>query len=261
MHKGCPLTEHTKKTPAEEITNLLEELYERVTTREKIPHYRQVRRATTRTVAVLDWREHTTHEPGLLTQLGIIQSTGHHPGTVIPGAALPSGSPGWDDDGALAPLVGGSPDPGEPIGDAWHTAAQINADLTNFERELHETGHQGSLIDIALNDEHTGKRIAARLRGFVSRARIAADYDAPIVPLRDVYCPECGGQLRVRKDASSGVWCAGVRDAEGHRIGGRYLEGPALEGEQWPAPVCDATWPRGAWVKLLRDAEAEMEAS
>lgn len=236
----------TPTTPAEQITALLDQLYDHVETREKIPHYRQVRRASERTVAVLDWAVHVTKEPGLLVQLGVIRSR-LADGVVIPGSAVPGGSPGWDADGALAPIVGGGkPDAAEPIADAWHVAADINTDVNALVAELRAEGRTGGLVDIALNDERTGRRIAARLAGLVARARIAADYDAPIVPLKDIVCPECGGELRVREDASSPVWCAG-----------RWtVEGPAWVGEAWPVGVvCGARWPRGAWVQLLEETD------
>ncbi|GAA4626670.1 hypothetical protein GCM10023196_035830 [Actinoallomurus vinaceus] len=170
-------------------------------------------------------------------------------GVITTGAALPGGSPGWDADGALSPMAGGGkPEAAEPIADAWHTGDEIRDELAALGRELHAEGWRApdTLITIALADEDTGRRIAARLRGLVARARIAAGYDAPIVPLRDVYCPLCGGELRVRADASSAVWCAGMLP----------IQGPAAEGESWPIgwARCAAKWPRGSWVKLLEEA-------
>lgn len=170
------------------------------------------------------------------------------PGVVTAGGALPGGSPGWDADGALSPMTAsGKPEAAEPIADAWHTAAEIREGLHQLGLDLHARGWRqpDTLIDIALKDEQTGEWIARRLRSLVDRARIAASYDAPIVPLRDVYCPECGGELRVRADASSAVWCAGSW----------IVEGPAMPGEPWPVTVwCGARWPQGAWVELLEDA-------
>lgn len=281
---------------AEEIRELLTELHGEVTTREKIPYYRTVRRASERTVAVLDWREHLTKEPGLLTQLGITSTrrseapveirrwmpTTPHPAdatrcgrgcrglcphghwitirretrpvpVVSAGAGVPGGSPGWDPDGALAPLVGSSPDPGEPVTEAWHAAAEIRASLRQLGEELHAEGWRrpATLVAIALEDQAAGDRILRRLRALLSHARIAADYDAPIVPLRDICCPECGGEMRVRADASSAVWCAG-----------RWVvEGAAARGEVWPVVArCGAKWPQGSWVAILKE-EADQEAS
>lgn len=232
------MTDHT--TTAQQIGELLDQLHTEVTTREQVPRYRKVRRGHGREVAVIDFAVHRTRAPGLLTQLGI--NDGH-------GAAVPSRSPGWDDDGALSPMArSGRPEAAEPVNDAWHVADGIRRDLDALTAELHAEGHTGSFIDIALDDEHTGHRIARRLRALVARARIAAAYDAPVVPLRDVCCPECGGQLHVRADASSAVWCTGAWT----------IEGPALTGEPWPVRVrCGATWPRGSWVKLLEEATRE----
>ncbi|MGI5171902.1 hypothetical protein ACQEU3_46925 [Spirillospora sp. CA-253888] len=236
-------------TPAEQIAAHLEALHGEVRTREQVATYRQVRRATDRTVAVLDWRTHTTQAPGLLAQLGVVAAT-TRPGVITPGAALPGGSPGWDADGALTPIVrGGKPSAEEPISEAWHVAQDIRGAEAALRAELIEQGWapDQSLVDIALADERTGKRIAARLAGLVQRARIAADYDAPIVSLREVHCPYCGGELRVRADASSAVWCAG-----------RWpVQGPAMVGERWPVTArCGATWDQGGWVRLLAELEA-----
>jgi hypothetical protein len=171
-------------------------------------------------------------------------------GLVTSGAALPGGSPGWDADGALSPMPSGSSfESAEPIADAWHVADDIRAGLREIGEDLHADGWRppDTLVTIAFADEHTGERIAARLRSLVSRARIAAGYDAPMVTLRDVYCPECGGPMHVRKDASSAVWCSGVV----------RVEGPATVDGPWPMwERCGATWPRGSWVKLLEEATA-----
>jgi hypothetical protein len=282
-------------TAAETIRELLGQLHGEIVTREKVPRYRQVRRAHDRTVAVLDWATHVTKEPGLLAQLGVTNRRAaavpvevrrwqadpctcksercwhgrwvlHRveqrvvEGVASAGAAIPSGSPGWDADGALSPMIGGTADPGEPVTDAWHTADMIRRDLADLGRTLAEQGWRSpaTLITIALEDDDTGKWIAGRLRSIVNRARIAADYDAPMVPLRDVYCPECGGPLKVRADASSAVWCDGWVP----------IHGPAVADDpDWPAdseawgPVgqarCGASWPRGSWVRLLAEAEKE----
>ncbi|MGI5418672.1 hypothetical protein [Actinomadura luteofluorescens] len=233
-------------TPAREVADLLAALYDSVETRESITTYRRVKRGPGREVAVLDFKPHTTRGPGLLAQLGVIAERGPDGRTAL-GAAVPGGSPGWDADGALTPLTAAAGhESAEPITDAWHIAHEIEADLGALGDELRAAGLTGFLLTDA-EDERVGRRIAARLRGLVARARIAADYDAPITTLRDVYCPECGGEMRVRADASSAVWCAGSWT----------VEGPAPRGEVWPVRQrCGATWPRGAWVALLADAGA-----
>lgn len=269
-------------TAAQEIAELLAALHDRVETQESVLRYRTVRRGR-RDTAVPEFVIHRGVAPGLLEQLGVVQAAAATvpvqirrweradgdtckglcwhgrwvhvrteqrtvPGIVRPGSALPGGSPGWDADGALSPLTGGGkPEAAEPIGDGWHTAAEIAAGLADLRRELADDGHTGSLVDVALADEDTGRRIAARLRSLVSRARVAAGYDAPIVPLRDMYCVYCGGQLRVRADASSAVWCVG-------RI---TVHGPAAAGDPWPVTYpCGARWERWSWVNLLEQATA-----
>jgi hypothetical protein len=274
-----------EQTPAEEIPALLAALYDRVDTSESIVTHRRVRRGPDRIIAVPDIRPHRTTGPGLLAQLGVTAGTwsrvapvevrrwesDHAPGTgcrekcghgrwvvdrvehrIVPprvaaGAAVPGGSPGWDADGALSPLTAASkPESAEPIAETWHVAHEIEQDLAELVADLRAEGRDGSLVDIALDDERAGARIVRRLRGLVARARIAADYDAPIVPLRDICCPECGGEMRVRQDASSAVWCAGSW----------LVEGPAPRGEPWPVrAACGASWPRGAWVALLADVD------
>jgi len=202
---------------ARHVAGLLEPLMRRVTTRETVPMYRRVRRGPDRTVTVLDWRTHTTTAPGLLDQLDA--------------AAVPGGSPGWDDDGALAAYItSGRAEPGEPVAEQWHIAEDIRRALAELCAAV-GVRRPGELVAAAAaaDPDGTGEQITATLRRLVTRARIAAAYDAPITALRDVVCPECGGALLVRADASSAVWCGGTDDAE----------------------PCGARWPRGAWVDLL----------
>lgn len=94
------------------------------------------------------------------------------------------------------------------------------------------------------------RRLVGEARSWASTARLALRYDAPVVVLKDRHCgtpefPGCGGQLKVRADASSDVWCAGIP--------GRVLEGPAAEGEPWPIldRGCGARWTRVTWIDLL----------
>ncbi|MFE9099864.1 hypothetical protein [Actinomadura geliboluensis] len=91
-----------------------------------------------------------------------------------------------------------------------------------------------------------------RVRGWVSTARIFLGYDAPIVRLKDLVCGQCGGDLHVRADASTAVWCAGHPALQVH--------GPALPGADWPPveyppePGCGERHPRGSWIRLLENA-------
>lgn len=284
----------TPTTPAEQIRSLLDQLHDGITTRETVPTYRRVKRGKGREVALLEFKPHTTREPGLIAQLGVTSNRTTQapvtvrrwvrdaddpcrrdygddrdnrecwhgrwitvrteqrtvPGVVTGGAAVPGGSPGWDADGALSPMVGGGkPDAAEPIAEAWHTAAEIRAGLDELGRELYARGWRppATLVTIALEDERMGEWIARRLRSLVDRARIAASYDAPIVVLRDVCCPRCGGPMYVREDASSAVWCGGTL----------LVAGAALPWVEWPLRVrCGASWPRGGWVRLLEEATA-----
>lgn len=225
------MTDQDRKPPAEQITELLAQLHDEVQTRETVLRYRTVRRGD-RDHAIPDFVVHRTRRPGLITQARA--------------AAVPQGSPGWDADGALSPMAGGEFESAEPVTDAFHLAEETATAIADLIEEAAAAGHD-SLVTAALADEQLGQRIAARLRQLVSRARVALKYDARIVPLKDVECPECGGELRVRTDASSAVWCAGLVPVEGSPV----EDGTPTEWER-----CGATWPRWAWVKLLEEATA-----
>lgn len=220
----------TPKTPAEQIRELLDQLNTEVTTRETVLRYRNVRRGA-REHAIPDLVVHRTRRPGLLTQARA--------------AAVPSGSPGWDADGALSPMAGGgSFESAEPVTEAFHLHEEYARIWADIIEDALSHGHSGP-IDAALADEHLGATYAARLRAVVNHARIVLKYDVPIVPLRDMRCPECGGIMRVRRDASTAVWCSGLVP----------IHGPAIEGGAWPVDWarCDAKWPRWMWVKLLEE--------
>ncbi|MFC9973570.1 hypothetical protein ACFVH6_22015 [Spirillospora sp. NPDC127200] len=167
--------------------------------------------------------------------------------TSVPGAALPQGSPGWDPDGAASPITsGGGFESSEPISDAWHVREAVLAGLDQIGHDLHARGWRPPLtmVDIALKDEAEGQWIADRLSHYVRQARTALTYDVPSVPLREVYCPDCRGEMRFRRDGDSDVWCAGL------------IHGPQPAGEQWPpARGCGARWPRYDLVNLLAAQE------
>jgi hypothetical protein len=124
---------------------------------------------------------------------------------------------------ALAPMAGGSFESAPPVAEALWLADDIHRQVDQLDAELRTEGRKGHLIDMALDDTETARRIVRRLGALVTTARIALDYDAPIVTLRDVYCPQCGGDLRVRSDASSAVWCARLGAAARARARGRTL--------------------------------------
>lgn len=103
---------------------------------------------------------------------------------------------------------------------------------------LLETAHPGGR---PLLNDHWGQRIYRETRTWAADARVTLSYLAPIVTLQ-VVCPDCGGQLKVRADATSDVWC----------IGRWHVEGPALEVDPWPISYrCGAVWPRLTWIQLL----------
>jgi hypothetical protein len=226
-----------RKPAAEQIAALLKQLNEEVTTHESVVRYRSVKRGRGRDAMIADIAIHRTRRPGLIDQARA--------------AAVPQGSPGWDEDGALSPMPsGGSFESQEPVTEAFHLPEEYAHTIADLVEEAAAAGYPG-IIDAALADEHLGARFAARLRAIVNHARIVLKYDVPIVPLRDMRCPDCGGIMRVRKDASTPVWCSGLLP----------VAGPALPDGAWPIgwAQCEAKWPRWQWVKLL--AEVTDEAS
>lgn len=180
------------------------------------------------------------------------------PGSAVPGAAIPGGSPGWDADGALAPIRSGASGTSRPpvneaaawlVHDIQDGVQQLRAELraaagqppgqlVSPARALRELVGLATAVDrpVALWAVHT-------VRSWVAQARVVLSYDAPIVALKDVVCGECGeDQLRVRADASTAVWCAA-------RLA---VQGPAAEGDPWPVVyACGTTYPRHTWLDLL----------
>lgn len=185
------------------------------------------------------------------------------PGTSRPGAAVPGGSPAWDADGALA-LVhrGGAASSREPVTEATGLLMHIHRDARRvYARLLAAAGnppyrrgldailrHMVALV--AEVDERTAAAVVAATRRWVSAARLQVGYDAPVVRLRDIVCPDCGGPLHVRSDASTPVWCTG-----------RWtVEGPALPGDPWPIQVeCGLTYPRHTWPDLFAAGDTPEE--
>lgn len=85
-------------------------------------------------------------------------------------------------------------------------------------------------------------QVVTEARSWCTTARVALTFDVPVVDLPDVRCPDCGGgPLRVRRDASSDVWCSAiVAEEDGH------------------ARRCGAVWPRATWLLIL-DAQEELD--
>lgn len=148
--------------------------------------------------------------------------------------------------------------------DALDTLTTITADVMQLRREADKTAGMPDRI-IALHrdlrgefrhlvwlletarDGHPlltdawGRRIYRAACSWSADARVALSYLAPIVTLQ-VPCPDCGGELRVRADATSDVWCAGAWT----------VAGPALEHRPWPVTYPHgASWPRITWIDLL----------
>jgi hypothetical protein len=84
-------------------------------------------------------------------------------------------------------------------------------------------------------------QVLAEARSWCTTARVALTFDVPMVDLPDVSCPDCGGgPLRVRRDASSDVWCSAIVVEDGGHM-----------------RRCGAVWPRATWMSIL-DAQEEL---
>lgn len=222
-------------------------------------------------------RVHRTREPGMLEQLR--RGTGRR-------RAVAKASPGdlvdaWSLTADMAPTPGrpentggGHSKPGSrPPGSlhAAETLAELTVAIGETRARVAEGGGQPvpraapvavmlrDLLDLALRQDNAGEWLVdaiwvrvllGKARGWASSARVALSYDAPVVELR-VYCPVCRGRMLVRSDATSDVWCGGIR--------GRVKEGPVRRDEAWPMldRGCGATWPRISWLDLLDDQDAE----
>lgn len=185
-------------------------------------------------------------------------------GVVTAGAAIPSGSPGWDSDGALNPLRSLGFESRSPATSAVELYDDIRRGVDRLRRDLRAAAGRSwggrkapkdalrELVGLVANvDGDTADDAVRQVRGWVSTARILLRYDAPIVALRDVVCGQCEGELQVRADASTPVWCAG------HPAVTVY--GPALPDQDWPVtypPIvgCGEKYPRGSWIRLLEQA-------
>ena len=191
-------------------------------------------------------------------------------GVVTGGAAVPGGSPGWDRDGALNPLRSMGFESATPATSAPELHDDIRRGIDRLRRDLRQAAgrtwggrkapsaalHEcvGLLLDV---DDDTARGTVHTVRGWVSTCRIFLGYDAPIVKLRDLVCGQCGGDLHVRADASTAVWCAGHPAVTVFGPGGPWIEwGPV----DYPAePGCGERYPRGSWIRLLEQAAKQAE--
>lgn len=189
-------------------------------------------------------------------------------GIVTAGAAVPGGSPGWDESGALNPLRSTGFESATPGTSAVELYDTIRRGAAQLRRELRAAAGHGpgghrttaealrELVGLApMVDTDTADDTVRQVRSWWRAVRIFLRYDAPIVQLRDLVCGQCGGVLHVREDASTAVWCAGHPAA--------WAYGPGLPGTDWgpvdhPAePGCGERYPRGSWIKLLEQAAKE----
>jgi hypothetical protein len=160
-------------------------------------------------------------------------------------AIHPSGSPGWDEDGALAPSRGSKPGSRWPLRSnalnlmmrLAHESEDLRQDLraslgdtigrrVGVEANFREIVGRVGRADIQMQDE-----ILRAIRSLVYACRIVLGYDMPITGVAHA-CPYCDRtSLRVRSDWSSDVWCGtpDCFDEAGNR----------------------PRWPRGQWVFLL----------
>lgn len=247
-----------------DLAAVVSELFDEVTTRELVP-----------TAAIPGYRPptgrpapkrvpHTTTAPGLITQLE--DAAGTRPARDHLVEAGPARGPRYGAD-----VTGGGKPGSRPPGSltALETLTQIetaaievrrrtdrHAGLTTLPRARGLRGEIQHLTwllgtrhahgDPLVDDRHA-RAVLHAARSWATDARVTLSYLAPVVTL-NVRCPDCGGDMRVRKDASSDVWCAGT------------VEGPALDGDPWPVR-CGARWPRITWVQLLDQVNHEQEVA
>lgn len=170
---------------------------------------------------------HFTREAGLLAQLDL--------------AAVPGSGAREDDAGPAKPTSR------PPVTGAFELSCDVVVGASRLRRELRTaTGrtlgrrqHVGDdlreVVGLSAEvDDETARAALRQVRQWVTSARVLLRYDVVIVELVDVSCPYCEGSLRVRRDASSEVWCATpeCRDDEGRRH----------------------VWPRSMWLLLLDQA-------
>lgn len=187
-------------------------------------------------------------------------------GVARPGAMVPGGSAGWDADGALAPGRRGAAESRPPTTDALDLLLHIHtAARALYRRMLAAAAAAGRARDArprrgldailrhlvslaAVVDDHDAERAASAVRSWVTSARTLIGYEAPIVQLRDICCPDCGGRLAVRADGTTPVWCTSLVP----------IAGPALPGDTWPiiAP-CPTKYPRASWLDLFEPGGTE----
>lgn len=167
---------------------------------------------------------HLTREAGLLTQLDQ--------------AAMPGGGAREDEASPSKPTSR------PPVTGAFELSCDVVVGASKLRRDLRTAtgrtlGRRQHVADdlreivglVPELDDDTARGVLRQVRKWVTSARVVLKYDVPIAELRDMCCPYCEGPLRVRRDASSEVWCAtpNCRDDEGRRH----------------------TWPRSMWLFLL----------
>ncbi|WP_327047273.1 hypothetical protein OG320_05110 [Microbispora sp. NBC_01189] len=270
-------------THADDLSYLVTELLDQVTIRVEFA----VRRTTHQRTRI-EQRAVTRHDPGLLWQLGSViaraghawavidivetigtreRRTGHRVqrvpsfSFVIPGATIPSGSPGWDADGALSPMRGGGSFESEaPVTAALELEdaiasqiAHVHAHLiqatgqTSTRRtiggRLRELVHLVALLEDA-DEVDLATWAVGRARSWVSSCRTLLGYDARIIELARWHCPDCSGRLRTRADDESLVWCAGIGIVHGPR---HHPDDPMPV----TYPGCGNRWGKLQWVDLM----------
>lgn len=187
----------------------------------------------------------TVHKINLTHHVGLLDQLEH--------AAIPQGSPGWDEDGAASTASRSKPGSRVPTTAAFDLLTDITAGAVALHARLSRIdpktsrkttpGALRSIVGLSLTADDTDVgRAAKTVRSWVTAANVLLRYEAPISQLH-VVCPDCHGRLWVRSDASSDVWCAGP---------GR-VHGPPLEDAPFPVYYggCGAAWPRGMWLDLL----------
>lgn len=256
------MTSHSRATRAQTLTDLgvvVSELLDQVTTRTRVLATAVPSKAGKRTPKRV---EHQTTASGLYVQLeqaaGVRPTRARHQHAIATPNLLtagPTSSPRYGADVTSHPKPGSRP----PMSlDAIDLLARIDTDAVALRRRADKAagiptldrtrGFRGELRHLTwlltepdLLPDAWPLTVYRAARSWSADARVALSYLAPMMTLKPS-CPDCGGELRVRADATSDVWCLGI------------LEGPVLEDADFPLR-CGAVWPRLLWVTLLDQAK------